>query len=92
MEKIHENMYVYIFCFSAHSPPPPPPPPPPLYHSRSLLGEQGISIKLIFILLPPLQSNRITVLEGLDELVNLEELYISDNGIDEIRGLDNLVG
>ena len=39
-----------------------------------------------------LQSNRITVLEGLDELVSLEELYISDNGIQEIRGLDSLVG
>ena len=39
-----------------------------------------------------LQSNRITVLEGLDELVSLEELYISDNGIEEIGGLDNLVG
>ena len=30
-------------------------------------------------------------LEGLDGLVNLEELYISDNGIEEIEGLYNLV-
>ena len=30
-------------------------------------------------------------LESLDGLVNLEELYISDNGIEEIEGLDNLV-
>ena len=37
------------------------------------------------------QSNRIIKLEGLDSLVNLEELYISHNGIEEIEGLDNLV-
>ena len=37
------------------------------------------------------QSNRIVKLEGLDSLVNLEELYISHNGIEEIEGLDNLV-
>ena len=37
------------------------------------------------------QSNRIVKLEGLDGLVKLEELYISDNGIEEIEGLDNLV-
>lgn len=27
----------------------------------------------------------------MDSLVNLEELYISHNGIEEIEGLDNLV-
>ena len=57
-----------------------------------------LSSLLLYLSLPPclsslaLQSNRITVLEGLDELVSLEELYISDNGIEEIGGLDNLVG
>ena len=30
-------------------------------------------------------------LEGLDTLVNLEELYLADNGIEKIEGLDNNV-
>jgi len=38
-----------------------------------------------------LQSNRLTVIEGLQQLVNLEELYLSHNGIQEVQGLDNLV-
>ena len=37
------------------------------------------------------QSNRIVKLECLGSLLNLEELYISHNGIEEIEGLDNLV-
>lgn len=37
------------------------------------------------------QSNRIVKLEGLGSLLNLEELYISHNGIEEIEGLDSLV-
>ena len=38
-----------------------------------------------------LQGNRIKIIEGLDSLVNLEELYLSENEITEIQGLDNLV-
>ena len=38
-----------------------------------------------------IQSNRITVIEGLDELENLEEFYISNNGIREIQGLQRNV-
>ena len=38
-----------------------------------------------------LQSNRLTVMEGLEQLVNLEEVYLSHNGIREVQGLDNLV-
>ena len=37
------------------------------------------------------QSNRLVKLEGLDHLVNLEELYVSHNGLEVIEGLDNLV-
>jgi Leucine-rich repeat (LRR) protein len=37
------------------------------------------------------QSNRILKLEGLSSLVNLEELYLSHNGISQVEGLDNLV-
>jgi protein phosphatase 1 regulatory subunit 7 len=37
-----------------------------------------------------IQSNRITKLENLSHLVNLEELYISDNGLTCIEGLDSL--
>ncbi|KAA0189435.1 Phosphatase 1 regulatory subunit 7 protein, partial [Fasciolopsis buskii] len=35
-------------------------------------------------------GNRLTKIEGLDKLVNLEQLYLSENGITEIGGLDNL--
>ena len=35
-----------------------------------------------------IQSNRLTHLRGISALVNLEELYVSHNGIVEISGLD----
>jgi protein phosphatase 1 regulatory subunit 7 len=38
-----------------------------------------------------IQSNRITKLEGLEQLESLEELYISHNGITEIEGLEKVV-
>jgi len=38
-----------------------------------------------------LQSNRITVIEGLEELTNLEELYLSHNGVKRLEGLDQNV-
>jgi Leucine-rich repeat (LRR) protein len=38
-----------------------------------------------------LQSNRITKLENLEDLVNLEELYLSHNGLKKIEGLDKNV-
>ena len=38
-----------------------------------------------------IQSNRITKLEGLDNLTDLEELYISYNGILRLEGLDKSV-
>lgn len=37
------------------------------------------------------QSNRITKIEGLQNLVNLRELYLSHNGIEVIEGLENNV-
>ena len=37
------------------------------------------------------QSNRVTKIEGLDALVNLDQLYLSHNGIEKIEGLDKLV-
>ena len=39
-----------------------------------------------------MQSNRVTRLEGLEELANLEELYLSHNGITRLEGLDKNVG
>ncbi|KAJ2671962.1 Protein phosphatase 1 regulatory subunit 7, partial [Coemansia sp. RSA 1085] len=36
-----------------------------------------------------IQSNRIVKIEGLDELTNLEELYLSHNGIQQVEGLDS---
>ena len=51
---------------------------------------QGLgSLKKLRLL--SIQSNRITVLEGLEELDSLEELYVSNNGIREIRGLQRNV-
>lgn len=38
-----------------------------------------------------LQSNRITKLEGLQNLISLKELYLSHNGIEVIEGLENNV-
>ena len=37
------------------------------------------------------QSNRLIKLEGLDALVNLEDIYASNNGIECIEGLDKNV-
>ena len=37
------------------------------------------------------QSNRITKIEGLQNLINLKELYLSHNGIEVIEGLENNV-
>eukprot|EP00123_Amoebidium_parasiticum_P015622 comp23069_c0_seq2/m.36978 comp23069_c0_seq2/g.36978 ORF comp23069_c0_seq2/g.36978 comp23069_c0_seq2/m.36978 type:complete len:137 (-) comp23069_c0_seq2:255-665(-) len=37
-----------------------------------------------------IRSNRLVKLEGLEGLVNLEELYLSHNGIEVIEGLDIL--
>ena len=37
------------------------------------------------------QSNRLIKIENLDGLVNLEQLYLSHNGIEAIEGLDKLV-
>lgn len=38
-----------------------------------------------------LQSNRLVKIENLECLVMLEQLYLSDNGIETIEGLDSLV-
>jgi protein phosphatase 1 regulatory subunit 7 len=38
-----------------------------------------------------LQSNRITKLEGLGGLTNLEEIYLSHNGLKKIEGLEHNV-
>ena len=38
-----------------------------------------------------IQSNRITKLEGLEELTDLEEFYISHNGLSKIEGLEKNV-
>jgi Leucine-rich repeat (LRR) protein len=38
-----------------------------------------------------LQSNRITKLEGLEGLTNLEEIYLSHNGLKKIEGLEHNV-
>ncbi len=37
-----------------------------------------------------IQSNRIVKLENLDGLIKLEELYMSDNGLSKIEGIDKL--
>jgi protein phosphatase 1 regulatory subunit 7 len=39
-----------------------------------------------------IQSNRITRIEGLEELTGLEELYLSHNGIGKLEGLESNVG
>jgi len=38
-----------------------------------------------------LQSNRLLKIENLEGLVMLEQLYLSDNGIEVIEGLETLV-
>lgn len=38
-----------------------------------------------------IQSNRLTKIEGLEELENLEELYLSHNAITKIEGLEKNV-
>lgn len=38
-----------------------------------------------------MQSNRITQIEGLEGLPDLEEIYLSHNGLESLSGLDNLV-
>ena len=37
------------------------------------------------------QSNRLLKIENLESLVMLEQLYLSDNGIEALEGLDTLV-
>ncbi len=46
---------------------------------------------VVFILCYFRQSNRIIKMENLDGLVNLDQLYLSHNGITAIEGLDKLV-
>jgi len=38
-----------------------------------------------------IQSNRLTVIEGLEELESLEEIYLSHNGIERIQGFEHNV-
>jgi len=47
-----------------------------------------ISVELVNVL----QSNRLVKIENLEGLVMLEQLYLSDNGIEVVEGLDTLVG
>ena len=58
---------------------------PRKYHLASMVLELK-KLKLLSI-----QSNRITEIEGLEELTLLEELYLSHNGIKCIGGLAELV-
>jgi protein phosphatase 1 regulatory subunit 7 len=37
-----------------------------------------------------LQSNRLTKIENLNHMINLTELYLSENGLKKIEGLENL--
>ena len=58
-----------------------------------LLGDAARSECLTNAELPNvLQSNRLLKIENLESLVMLEQLYLSDNGIEVIEGLDTLVG
>lgn len=47
-----------------------------------------MSLSLETFLTCILQANRIVKLENLDKLVNLNELYISENGIEKIENLE----
>lgn len=38
-----------------------------------------------------IQSNRLTKIEGLEELHNLEEIYMSHNAIEKIEGFEHNV-
>lgn len=38
-----------------------------------------------------MQSNRVTKIQGLEDLHNLEELYLSHNGLKKIEGLEKNV-
>jgi protein phosphatase 1 regulatory subunit 7 len=58
---------------------------PSLNFSTCCRSQNLSSLKKLKIL--SIQSNRITVLAGLEELESLEELYISHNGIAKIEGL-----
>ena len=37
------------------------------------------------------QSNRFIKIEGLEKLVNLDDLYLSNNGIQQVEGLEHNV-
>ncbi|KAH8550733.1 phosphatase 1 regulatory subunit 7 protein-like protein, partial [Umbelopsis sp. PMI_123] len=52
-----------------------------------VIGSNLSSLKHLRLL--SLQSNRIAKLEGLEELHNLEELYVSHNLLEKIEGLEN---
>jgi hypothetical protein len=45
---------------------------------------------MLFCVLFPGQSNRLTKMEGLSTLTNLQELYLAHNGFDGITGLETL--
>jgi protein phosphatase 1 regulatory subunit 7 len=47
--------------------------------------------RLLSLRLISMQSNRITKIEGLECLENLEELYLSHNGIEALGGLGKSV-
>lgn len=51
----------------------------------------SVYIFLLYFLYFFTKSNRIRKIEGLESLVNLDELYLSDNGIDKLEGLTNNV-
>ncbi len=58
--------------------------------ARTFFSSQ-ICLRCLLTSVPVWQSNRITKLEGLQNLVNLRELYLSHNGIEVIEGLENNV-
>ena len=70
----------------------PPPIHPPIHPSIHPPIHPSILPSFHHSFIPPcLKDNRLTVIEGLDCLTALEELYISQNGITNISGLDKLV-
>ena len=56
----------------------------------SLLSAQNLS-HLTTLNVLSVQSNRLTRIAGLEALVNLQELYLSHNGIEVIEGIATLV-